>query len=229
MGVGVILNDAGLDGLTADLVERCRASATGSADRRALVLLAGPPGSGKSTLAARLAESVGQALPGGAAWAPMDGHHLPQAELDRRGLAERKGAPETFNARGFIDGLRRMLPAGRTGVFATYDRRLGEPVVGSQPSHRVTASTGVLLAEGNYLLLEALPWGDLRELAAEAWYLDAPWEACCERLRRRHAERGRSPAEIEAKLKHDRRNFKLVAGQSRHADRVLRWPCEAGA
>ena len=225
MDVGVTLDNAGLDGL----VRRLTGLAGPPDGDRAAVLLAGPPGSGKSTLAKAVVEAASRTAPGFAVWAPMDGYHLAQRELDRLGLAERKGAPETFDARGFVDGLHKACSAGWRGELPAYSRRLGEPAFTGAALHRATAETRVVLAEGNYVLLESLPWSQGRELARETWYLDAPWEACHERLRRRHAERGRSPAEIEAKLKNDRRNAKLVSSQSRHADLVLRWPQDAEA
>ena len=41
----------------------------------------------------------------------MDGFHLSNVELDRLGLADRKGAPETFDAAGFVHLLRRLRAA----------------------------------------------------------------------------------------------------------------------
>ena len=38
---------------------------------------------------------------------PMDGFHLADAQLDRLGLRERKGAPETFDAAGYAAVLER--------------------------------------------------------------------------------------------------------------------------
>ncbi|MDP2775015.1 MAG: nucleoside/nucleotide kinase family protein, partial [Nocardioides sp.] len=54
--------------------------------------ITGAPGAGKSTLAALLAARHGATV------VPMDGFHLADVELSLRGLRERKGAPETFDA-----------------------------------------------------------------------------------------------------------------------------------
>ena len=71
--------------------------------RRILVGITGPPAAGKSTLATTLAHSLRTDYGGKAAIAiPMDGFHLANAELARLGLANRKGAPETFDAAGFV-------------------------------------------------------------------------------------------------------------------------------
>ena len=63
---------------------------------RRLLGIAGAPGAGKSTLAA----AVAGAVPGSVV-VPMDGFHLADVELRRRGLLDRKGAPETFDGWGY--------------------------------------------------------------------------------------------------------------------------------
>src|SRR3954447_24436104 len=92
-----------------DVLVRARALA-GGASRRILGIT-GAPGAGKSTLARRLVD----ALDGAAVLVGMDGYHLAQAELERLGRAERKGAPDTFEAAGY-DALLRRLRAPRTST-----------------------------------------------------------------------------------------------------------------
>src|SRR5699024_431934 len=71
---------------------------------RRLLGIAGAPGAGKSTLTAQLARE----LPAGScAVVPMDGFHLADAALERLGRAERKGAPDTFDAAGYVALLQR--------------------------------------------------------------------------------------------------------------------------
>ncbi len=51
----------------------------------------------------------------------MDGFHLAQAELERLGRADRKGAPDTFDADGFVallGRLRAQRPGGPGGLRA---------------------------------------------------------------------------------------------------------------
>ncbi len=74
-----------------------RIAQTSFSHKRRLIALAGAPASGKSTLAHALC-----ALVPGACVVPMDGFHLDNALLEARGLLARKGAPETFDARGFL-------------------------------------------------------------------------------------------------------------------------------
>ena len=72
--------------------------------RRFLVAIAGPPGAGKSTMADELAAALrdrGES----AEVLPMDGFHMDNALLAARGLLARKGVPDSFDVRGFLDIL----------------------------------------------------------------------------------------------------------------------------
>jgi len=82
-----------------DLVRRARALVS-PAGHRAVLGITGPPAAGKTTLAEELVAAIGRETPGWVAHVPMDGFHLADVELDRLGLRDRKGAPETFDAAG---------------------------------------------------------------------------------------------------------------------------------
>ena len=77
-----------------------------AAGGRLLLGITGSPGAGKSTLAAFLAETCGAVV------VPMDGFHLADVELARRGLLDRKGAPETFDGWGYAALLARVRGLG---------------------------------------------------------------------------------------------------------------------
>lgn len=77
--------------------------------RRCLLGIVGAPATGKSTLAAWLVARLQQTRPGEVA--RMDAFHLANAVLDRRGLTEVKGAPQTFDAQGYLALLRRLRDA----------------------------------------------------------------------------------------------------------------------
>ncbi|NEE58978.1 nucleoside/nucleotide kinase family protein, partial [Streptomyces sp. SID8455] len=94
--------DTTTPGGLADATDRARRLA--ETGQRRVLGIAGPPGAGKSTLAERLTE----ALEGRAVLVPMDGFHLAGAELERLGRADRKGAPDTFDAPGYAALLRRL-------------------------------------------------------------------------------------------------------------------------
>lgn len=152
-----------------------------------LIGIAGEPGSGKSTLAAALAEALGDAVV-----APMDGFHLSNAELRRLGLADRKGAPETFDAFGYLALLGR-LRAQEEGesVYAPEYVRDVEESIGS--SILVAPEVPVVISEGNYLLLEGEPWSRVAEAFDEVWFVDTPQEQRLEWLVARHVAFGKTP------------------------------------
>ena len=196
-----------------DLVARARALAAG---RRRILGLAGAPGAGKSTLAARLVRSLGSA----AVLVPMDGFHLANAELERLGRRDRKGAPDTFDALGYVALLERLRQPGRDLVYApVFDRRLEEAVAGAIP---VAADTPLVVTEGNYLLLDEQPWSRLRRLLDEVWFLELDNTLRVERLVRRRVSHGQDATLArEWVLRSDESNARLVAGTRDRADLVV--------
>src|SRR5918912_3000527 len=93
---------------------------------RRVLGITGPPGAGKSSLAARVVAALG---PDVARLVGMDGFHLAQAELERLGRADRKGAPDTFDAAGYVALLRRLRHAGPDVVYAPeFRREIEEPI-----------------------------------------------------------------------------------------------------
>jgi uridine kinase len=141
---------------------------------RILVGIAGPPAAGKSTLAGTLATALrAEYGPDASVAVPMDGFHLANAELARLGLADRKGAPETFDAAGFAALLRRLRePVDGEVVYAPeYSRVLHESIGSAIP---VPAAVRVVVVEGNYLLLPRPPWDAVRATLDLVLYLEAP-------------------------------------------------------
>ncbi|MFD7258189.1 nucleoside/nucleotide kinase family protein [Streptomyces sp. NPDC059874] len=194
-----------------------RAAAPAARGGRRILGIAGPPGAGKSTPAARLAEALG---PETAVVVPMDGFHLAQAELARLGRADRKGAPDTFDAAGYVSLLRRLRGSDGATVYApAFDRSLEEPIAGSVP---VPPGVPLVITEGNHLLHDAGEWASVRPLLDEAWYL-APDEALrVRRLVDRHVRHGKEPAYARAWVaRSDEPNARLVASGRHRADLVL--------
>ena len=198
------------------MVDRGRET-VGTPHTRVIVGIAGAPGSGKSTLASTLRTAVGPT----AALVGLDGFHLAQRVLDSRGLAEVKGAPETFDAAGYLNLLARLrTPSDGTIYAPEFRREIEEPSAGAVA---VLPTAEVIITEGNYLLLDTPPWVGVRALATEVWYLDTPEDLRIQRLIERHIRYGRSPeaARERATTGSDARNAELVLASRDRADVIL--------
>ena len=140
---------------------------------RAVLGITGPPGAGKSTLAERLVTE----LAGDAAYLPMDGFHLAHRVLAELGRVDRKGAPDTFDAAGYVAVLRRLRDPREGYVYAPrFARDIEDSIAGAIP---VGPSVPLVITEGNYLLLPDGPWAQVRPLLDEVWYLDLPRRPGC--------------------------------------------------
>ncbi|HEX8344802.1 MAG TPA: nucleoside/nucleotide kinase family protein [Actinoplanes sp.] len=196
-----------------DLLARARRLAAGP---RPVLGQTGPPGAGKSTVAAAVVAALGPA----AVLVGMDGFHLANVELQRLGRRDRKGAPDTFDAAGYVALLQRLRAAGPEAVYApVFDRRLEESVAGAV---RVDPWIPLVVTEGNYLLLDDGVWAQVRPLLDEAWYVEVDDALRVERLIRRHVAHGRPLAEArEWVLRSDEANARLVAATRDRADLLV--------
>ncbi|GAA4855904.1 nucleoside/nucleotide kinase family protein [Saccharopolyspora cebuensis] len=187
-----------------ELLARARALA-GTGSRRVLGI-AGAPGAGKGTVAQRVLAELGAE----AALVPMDGFHLAGAELRRLGRQDRKGAPDTFDAAGYVALLRRLRdPGGETVYAPEFHREVEESYAGSIA---VPPEVPLVITEGNYLLLDTPPWAPVRGLLDESWFLAPDDELRVRRLIDRHVRYGRTPEQArEWVLRSDERNAALVA------------------
>ena len=186
--------------------------------KRSLVGLTGPPGSGKSTLAAELAASLCFLPP----VVTMDGFHLAQAVIEAKGLADRKGSPETFDSWGFVDLLTRIArPADDSVVYAPrFDRSIEEPVAGAIP---VRPTDGLVIIEGNYLLLEEPPWAQIRPALHLCAYLELEDVTRIRRLIERHVRHGKPRPEAERFVRDsDEKNAQLIKSGRSRADLIVR-------
>ena len=188
---------------------------------RILLGLVGPPGAGKSTLARQLQGAfaeVSQVL-------PMDGFHLANSELQRLGRAGRKGAPDTFDAAGYLALLQRLRQPPRDHSEVIYApefrREIEEAVAGAiaiEPQARL------VIAEGNYLLLDQAPWNAIAQLLDEAWYVEVDDRLREQRLAQRHEEFGRSRDDALAWVAQtDAPNARLIEASRPRATHLFRW------
>jgi pantothenate kinase len=220
------------------------------AGRRLLVGIGGPGASGKSVFAALLCDVFNAAFgctagrtAGGAdsrevkaagtlcraAVCPMDGFHFPNAYLDthfatdeqgrRVPLRAFKGAPRSFDAESFIRCLG-TLKAEASVAIPRYDRVLHDPVPGGI---LIGASDGVVLVEGNYVLLDEGPWAAVGELIDFSLFLVQPLDALLDAMVKRHVRGGRSEQEAaEYVARVDRRNYALCMSTAARADLFVR-------
>ncbi|HEX4060749.1 MAG TPA: nucleoside/nucleotide kinase family protein [Streptosporangiaceae bacterium] len=187
---------------------------------RCVLGLAGAPGAGKSTLAARVAAAVARS--GRAAVVvPLDGFHLADDELIRLGRLGRKGAPDTFDAAGYVALLTRIRAAGPGDVVyaPSFGRKVGQAIAGSIA---VLPGASLVITEGNYLLFGEPPWTSVRPLLDEVWWVDLDETERRRRLVARHERWGKSPTAARRFVaESDEANARTVAAGRDLADRVV--------
>lgn len=179
---------------------------------RALLGLVGVPGAGKSTVAEALVTALGPT----SVVVPMDGFHLPNDVLVARGLADVKGAPETFDRAGFVALLQRL----RTEPGPVAAPRFDRAAEASVPDAIVVApAVRLVVVEGNYLL----HWPDVHALLDEVWLVEASSErARVASLVARHESFGRTPTQAREWVdRNDEANARLVAERGSLVDRVV--------
>ena len=159
-----------------------RVAALPRRQHRRIIALAGPPASGKSTFARELTAALGTR----AELIPMDGFHLDNRILYRRGMLERKGAPESFD----LGGLTRLVSALQSPdgvVFPVFDRERDISVAGAG---EIRPDCDTVVIEGNYLMFDRPGWRELVANWDACLFLDASPEELRTRLIQRWLEHG---------------------------------------
>lgn len=165
---------------------------------RTVAFFAGPPGAGKSTLSMALEKRARERkLMLQVQSLGLDGFHLKSSILKTRktvkdgreiSLSDIKGAPETFDAGGFLKAAE-QAKFSFEAPWPVYDRRLHDVIDGAL---KVTGD--ILFIEGNWLLLPGL-WQEARKLSDRNYAVLAPDPLLKERLIQRKQMGGKTPAE----------------------------------
>lgn len=187
---------------------------------RYLCAVAGPPGAGKSTVSGRLRDRINERIEKPVAEiVPMDGFHLDNARLDDLGLRQRKGAPQTFDAHGFIELIKRIRSDTGTVLVPGFDRASDAVVADAA---QIGPEDRIILIEGNYLLLDEDPWSDLRPLFDLAIFINPGIDVLEKRLIERWIDHGMdSDSARNRALSNDIPNARLVCSKSAEADILI--------
>lgn len=179
-----------------------------NSDKRIIIGIIGKPGAGKSTLSSHLMKNLPKET---TALVPMDGYHLSNLQLKKLGRADRKGAPDTFDATGFVNLLKRISTDTSNDIyFPIFHREIEESIAAEGV---VTKETKFVITEGNYLLHNQDGWQEVAPVLTESWYVQVDDKLRLERLVNRHIKYGKEP-----KFAHDwahgtdERNAQLVEG-----------------
>jgi pantothenate kinase len=186
--------------------------------KRFMVAIAGPPGAGKSTLADNLAEAL-KAKGESAEVLPMDGFHMDNAILIARGQLARKGIPETFDVRAFLDIVKAVRPGDQEVLVPVFDRSRELAIASARvvsPDHRF------IIVEGNYLLFSQGKWAELEGMFDFSIMMAPPIEVLEERLWARWRGYKLSEEAGHAKVyDNDLPNGRLILDNRRPADITL--------
>lgn len=187
---------------------------------RSLLGIAGAPGAGKSTISEWLLEHLLRDFPRQVALVPMDGYHLAQSVLEARGLANRKGAPDTFDGVGFVAMLHQLRSQTSQELFApVFLRELNNAIAGAIA---IPSQTRLVITEGNYLLLDEAPWDEVASLLDEIWFVELEQHERLRRLIARHLGFNDDPAIAERRATgNDERNARLVASGGQRSTLII--------
>jgi len=212
------------DGLTKNIDATCQlVEMHAQQSGRIIIGIAGPPASGKTTLTQAVIETLNETHTGSvprASSIPMDGYHLDNVILEQFGLLSRKGSPETFDAYGFCETIKKLPLTDQVLYFPKFDRDKDLAVANAIPIH---PKTEVIIVEGNYLLLKQDPWCHLAELFSATIFISPKRDVLEQRLQQRWEQHGLDRAAATQRIdQNDLVNADMIIHHSKDADLLLR-------
>jgi pantothenate kinase len=120
---------------------------------------------------------------------PMDGFHIPLAELaelpDANDSIYRRGAPDTFNAAALRKELTRIAYGDEPTVsIPGFDHAVGDPTPDQHLFNR--SQHKIVLIEGLYLLHDDHGWENIKSFFDWTIYIDADVDVCIDCLKERN-------------------------------------------
>jgi pantothenate kinase len=193
-----------------------------SQGQRYMLGVTGCPGAGKSTVSEWLVNGVNEKLPHSPAMVvPMDGFHFSNEQLKEMKLLEFKGIPDSFDATGFVDLLRRLRTITNKNVYCPlFDRSIEASI---EDAIVIEPKSKLCIVEGNYLLVQKKPWDECRSYFDQVWFIDVTFDTIMPRLLTRHIQGGRTQEGAKAKIDGtDLPNANLIEQTKPYADRLIR-------
>ncbi|MFM9151691.1 MAG: nucleoside/nucleotide kinase family protein [Candidatus Planktophila sp.] len=186
--------------------------------KRTIIGIVGKPGGGKSTLSKFLLKGCDETL---VSVLPMDGFHLSNKVLQSLGRLERKGAPDTFDVKGFTQLLERIARDQSNPIYyPIFDRSIEESIAAQGV---VMPSTRVVIVEGNYLMHDRDGWQEISPLLDQSWYAYLDEDIRISRLISRHIAFGKDPESAKAWAKgSDQANAELIELSVARCDFLIR-------
>ena len=185
---------------------------------RTIIGIVGKPGGGKSTLSKYLLKGCDEKL---VSVLPMDGFHLSNKVLKSLGRSDRKGAPDTFDVKGFAEILNRVaLDQENPIYYPIFDRSIEESIAAQGV---VLPTTRVVIVEGNYLMHDRDGWQEISPLLHQSWYAYLDEDIRISRLISRHIAFGKDPESAKAWAKgSDQANAELIEASVERCDFLIR-------